>query len=190
MGPWIYPRNTRQRYVSSASLTYASHRPVQLANVLHAELPKEFQYMIHPVNHPVTRHVRRDVTVILEGNELNTLCSGQDTSLGLAHLNPKPGVIGEPYGGTRARQEADGQVLGGHGVYWWSMMRRVVNATASFSAFSASDNIHPLISDSVTIISSYHGNLPICQGRARFSCVTTFKSHMQNFLRIVELRTP
>lgn len=112
MGPWIYPRNTRQRYVSSASLTYASHRPVQLANVLHAELPKEFQYMIHPVNHPVTRHVRRDVTSILEGNELNTLCSGQNTSLG-----PKPGVIWEPYGGTRARQEADGQVLGGHGVY-------------------------------------------------------------------------
>lgn len=139
-----------------------------------------------PVNHPVTRYVRRDVTSILEGNELNTLCSGQDTSLGLAHLNPKPGVTWEPYGGTRARQEADGQVLGGHGVY----DEKMVNATASFSAFSASDNILPLISDSVIIISSYHGNLPICQGRARFNCVTTFKSHIQNFLRIVELRSP
>lgn len=75
-----------------------------------------------------------NVTSILEGNELNTLCSGpQDTSLGLAHLNPKPGVIWEPYVGTRARQEADGQVLGGHGVY----DEKMVNATASFSAFSS-----------------------------------------------------
>lgn len=76
MESWIYRRNTRQRYVSSASLTYTSHRQVQLANVLLAELLKEFQYMIHPVNHPVTRHVRRVVTSILEANELNTLSSG------------------------------------------------------------------------------------------------------------------
>lgn len=57
-------------------IDYTSHRPVQLANVLLTELLKEFQYMIHPVNHPVTRHVRRVVTSILEANELNTLSSG------------------------------------------------------------------------------------------------------------------
>lgn len=127
MGPWIYPRNTRQRYVSSASLTHASHRPLQLANVLHAELPKEFQHMIHTVNHPVTR---RDVTSILEANELSTLSSGQDTSLGLAHLIQSPAYYESHMIETRARREADGEVPGRA----WSLLVVDVNVAASFSA--------------------------------------------------------
>lgn len=86
------------------------------------------------MNHPITRHVRRVVTSILEANELGTLSSGQDTSL--VHRNPKPGVLWEPHDGNDG--EAKRQIEMHPGKEWNLLVvndEKVVNAMASFSAF-------------------------------------------------------
>lgn len=115
------------------------------------------------MNHPITRHVRRVVTSILEANELGTLSSGQDLSL--VHRDPKPGVLWEPHDGNEG--EAKRQIEMHPGKEWNLLVvndEKVVNAMASFSAFV----IWPqtisiclfLRSDNIIV---FTGILPICR---------------------------
>jgi len=98
------------------------------------------------VNHPITRHVRRVVTSILEANELGTLSSGQDASL--ANRDPKPGALWEPYEGNEG--EAKRQMEMRPGKEWNLLVvndEKVVNAMASFNNIIVFTGILPICRD-------------------------------------------
>lgn len=87
----------------------------------------EFKGKLLPPNHPITRHVRRVVTQILESSNLGTLSS------------PEPGFVALPSAGDdlwMPQTPRSEEVPPGTGGKQWNLMvvndDRVVNAMASY----------------------------------------------------------
>ena len=58
---------------------------LQLAEASHQQLLQEFKGKVLPPNHPLTRHIRRVTTRILEASNLGTL-EAPDVEIGRAHV--------------------------------------------------------------------------------------------------------
>ncbi|KAG6334458.1 hypothetical protein ID866_4636 [Astraeus odoratus] len=116
----------------------------KLAETAYAELLAEFRGKVLPADHPITRHVRRVVTSILEANNLGSLHSSEPRR--------RPFVDDfwgeDPYGAARQR-ETDATPESG-GKEWHLLVvndPKVVNAMASFGNIVVFTGILPVCKD-------------------------------------------
>ncbi|KAF9239596.1 peptidase family M48-domain-containing protein [Melanogaster broomeanus] len=115
----------------------------KLAQVAYAELLSEFQGKILPAHHPITRHVRRVVTDILDASDLGTLHSSE----------PRRSLSGsddlwrdDPF--SAARPNASPPEIGGKE---WNLLvvddPKVINAMATFGNIVVFTGILPICKD-------------------------------------------
>ncbi|KAF9814269.1 hypothetical protein IEO21_05208 [Rhodonia placenta] len=113
----------------------------KLAKASHDELLAEFRGKVLPENHPVTRHVRRVVTRILESSNLGTLSSPESTYL------PTHGASDDLW----SPQTQTDDVPPGAGGRQWNLMvvndDRIVNAAASYGNIVVFTGILPAAKD-------------------------------------------
>ncbi|KAI0919900.1 hypothetical protein AcW1_002967 [Taiwanofungus camphoratus] len=114
----------------------------QLAKAAHDDLMAEFKGKLLPPNHPITRHVRRVVTQILESSDLGTLSP------------PEPGFVALPSAGDdlwMPQTPRSEDFPPGTGGKQWNLMvvndDRVVNAMASYGNIIVFTGILPVAKD-------------------------------------------
>ncbi|KAK7696428.1 hypothetical protein QCA50_001085 [Cerrena zonata] len=115
----------------------------KLAKEAHDELISEFEGRILPPNHPVTRHVRRVVTRILEANNLGTLKSSAPRSQSVQ--------VQQEIWGTDVELGRQEPVAPGAGGREWELMvvndDKMVNAGASYGNIVVFTGILPVARD-------------------------------------------
>lgn len=115
----------------------------QLAGVARDLLVEEFQGKILPADHPITRHVRRVVTRILEANNLGTLKSSSPRS----HVIEIPGEV---WGADIEIGRTEAVAPGAGGREWELMVvndDKIVNAAASYGNVVVFTGILPIAKD-------------------------------------------
>jgi len=139
--------------------------PFQLAQVAYNELLAEFRGKILPSNHPITRHVQRVVTSILESSDLGHLRSSEPRrSVAQAiddFWSEDPFTTGRPSGESSTPESGGTE---------WNLLvvndPSIVNAMATFGSLSnylsglQLSLTHTLVTGNIVV---FTGILPICK---------------------------
>lgn len=116
----------------------------ELAEVSRDELLREYKGKILPPNHPITRHVRRVLTRLLDGSDLGTL---RDAAPPRSHRQPSEDDVWNPDSDLGRTED----VAPGVGGRQWELIvvndDKVVNAAASYGNVIVFTGILPVAKD-------------------------------------------